>query len=128
MKNLLLPLVLVISYFAFAGGDLAESSIQGYQKMLAQGEAIGVDVRSSVELKLFEAKGAKHIPIGDLEAQLTSLDKSKTYLVFCESGGRAGAALKTMKQAGFKKVINLKDWRNWRKVRDYQATSQSQKH
>lgn len=86
--------------------------------MINKKEAVGLDVRSSVEVKLFEANGSVHIPVGDLEERMGELDKSKTILVFCESGGRAGSAKNLLSSKGFKNVINVKDWRTWRKIRD----------
>lgn len=38
---------------------------------------------------------------------LDSLDKSKTYLIYCHSGGRSGRTLGLMKRLGFQKVYNL---------------------
>jgi len=46
--------------------------------------------------------------------ELESLDKKKTYLIYCRTGGRSGNALKMMKEKGFKDVYNMEggitDW------------------
>jgi rhodanese-related sulfurtransferase len=46
--------------------------------------------------------------------ELESLDKEKTYLIYCRTGGRSGNALKMMKEKGFKDVYNMEggitDW------------------
>lgn len=39
--------------------------------------------------------------------QIKSLDKSKTYLVYCHSGGRSGKTVKFMKENGFSEAHNL---------------------
>jgi rhodanese-related sulfurtransferase len=37
----------------------------------------------------------------DFTAQLSKLDKSKSYFVFCRSGNRSGNAVSMMKKEGF---------------------------
>jgi len=39
--------------------------------------------------------------------ELDKLDRSKTYLIYCRTGGRSGMALDTMKKLGFTKVYNM---------------------
>lgn len=38
---------------------------------------------------------------------INKLDKNKTYLIYCLSGGRSGNALKIMKELGFQEVYNV---------------------
>lgn len=38
---------------------------------------------------------------------LNKLDKSKTYLIYCRSGNRSGAALKVMEELDFMEVYNI---------------------
>ncbi len=45
----------------------------------------------------------------DFEKKLESLNKSKTYYVYCASGGRSGQAVKLMRDKGFTSVVNLSD-------------------
>lgn len=48
------------------------------------------------------------------EEELGKLDKSKTYLIYCRSGGRSGMALKLMERLEFESVYNMgggfNDW------------------
>jgi phage shock protein E len=68
-----------------------------------------LDVRTKGEYR------AGHIPrsvvidftADDFEQQIAKLDKDKTYLVHCASGGRSARACKKMEQLGFKKLYNL---------------------
>ncbi|MFC1938238.1 rhodanese-like domain-containing protein [Chloroflexota bacterium] len=39
--------------------------------------------------------------------ELDTLDKNKTYLIYCQSGNRSGKALKIMVELGFKEVYNM---------------------
>lgn len=43
----------------------------------------------------------------DAESKLKILDPSKTYYVYCMSGGRSASAVNFMKEAGFKNVVEL---------------------
>ena len=67
-----------------------------------------LDVRTPAEYRDGNIPGAANIDIMDngfLEA-IDRLDKSKTYYVYCHSGGRSGHACHVMAQRGFK-VANL---------------------
>ena len=50
----------------------------------------------------------------NFEEELSKLDKSKTYLIYCRSGGRSGMALKLMEKLEFESVYNMgggfNDW------------------
>ena len=52
----------------------------------------------------------------EFETQIAKLDKSKTYYVYCLSGGRSGQAAKWMRDHSFSKVFELKGgilaWQN----------------
>lgn len=39
--------------------------------------------------------------------ELDVLDRDKTYLIYCQSGGRSGSATRMMKELGFKDVYNM---------------------
>ncbi len=52
----------------------------------------------------------------DFESKIDSIDKGKTYLIYCRSGNRSGRAVTLMKQKGFSRVYNMakgiNDWQN----------------
>lgn len=70
---------------------------------------IVLDVRTPKEFAAGHIKGAVNHDYNAKEfaASLAGLDKSKELLVNCASGGRSTACLKTLEQAGFKKVYHL---------------------
>lgn len=43
----------------------------------------------------------------DFLHNIKTLDKEKTYLLYCRSGNRSGKALRMMKNEGFKRVYHL---------------------
>jgi rhodanese-related sulfurtransferase len=50
----------------------------------------------------------------DAEVKIDKLDKTKTYYIYCASGGRSGDCADYMEKHGFKKVYNLeKGFSEW---------------
>ena len=68
-----------------------------------------LDVRTKKEYSDGHIPGSVLIDFNsdDFDKELAKLDKNKTYLVHCASGGRSARACKKMDQLGFKKVYNL---------------------
>ena len=68
-----------------------------------------LDVRTKKEYREGHIPGSVMIDFteDDFEQQVAKLDKDKTYLVHCASGGRSARACKKMEQLGFKKLYNL---------------------
>jgi rhodanese-related sulfurtransferase len=53
----------------------------------------------------------------DFADKLKGLDKSKTYLIHCASGGRSGQASSTFTELGFAKVYHMHDGMNgWKRA------------
>lgn len=40
--------------------------------------------------------------------ELEGLDRDKTYLIYCRTGGRSGSTFKMMRELGFQNVYNMK--------------------
>ena len=66
-----------------------------------------IDVRNPDEYECGYIKGSRLIPLNKLFANLNQLDKNKTYLLYCRSGGRSYMAQEIMFENGFLDVINL---------------------
>ena len=68
-----------------------------------------IDVRTKEEYDREHLPKAKLINFfgKDFEKKLKELDKNKSYLLHCQSGGRSRGALKKMQELGFKKVYHL---------------------
>ena len=62
-----------------------------------------IDVRTPAETSEGHLEGAKLFDVQDAAflANLETLDKSANYYVYCRSGNRSGAAIKTMQANGF---------------------------
>lgn len=77
---------------------------------LTEADVVVIDVRTPGEVAEGYIKGASHFIDyygDDFQAKIKVLDKSKTYVMYCRSGGRSGNASKFMIDNGFKTVYNL---------------------
>lgn len=68
-----------------------------------------VDVRTADEYGLGYIPGALNIDFRspDFEQRIDSLDKSRTYLLYCAAGSRSSKAADLMKSKGFESVLTL---------------------
>jgi rhodanese-related sulfurtransferase len=66
-----------------------------------------LDVREPVELQMAALSFAVHIPMGDVPQRLTELDRDKTIICVCKSGGRSAQVGRYLIAQGFQRVLNL---------------------
>ena len=85
------------------------------KELLAKDNVVVIDVRDTPELqKTGKVRGAVHIPRGMLEfrADATTpyhdpkLQKDRTVVLYCASGGRSALAGKTLQDMGYTSVLN----------------------
>jgi rhodanese-related sulfurtransferase len=129
MKNTLIISALAFSFFACSnsknnGALSADSST--YQDSIAKVQVlpqtelaktlhsdasiVAIDVRTPAEVSegyIAEADLFIDFNGANFETEMAQLDKSKTYVMYCRSGGRSGKAANYMVQNGFKMVYNL---------------------
>ncbi len=67
-----------------------------------------IDVRETHEYQICRIDYAKLIPLGDLPKRVNELDSADEIIAHCKSGVRSAKAVDFLKQAGFKKVRNMK--------------------
>lgn len=80
-----------------------------FKKGFEQADAVILDVRTKEEFDSGYIKNAIHIDIlnQNFETEVSKLDKSKTYYIYCRSGGRSASACSAMGSMGFTKLYNL---------------------
>ena len=113
-------IVLIASVLLLAGCSSSTStndlSVSEFSNKVAETGVITLDVRTPGEFNEGHIEGAQLIDFqsGNFENEIATLDKSKTYAVYCRSGSRSGQAVKVMSDAGFTSVYNLNggviDW------------------
>jgi sulfur-carrier protein adenylyltransferase/sulfurtransferase len=67
-----------------------------------------IDVREPHEYQICNIPQARLIPLGDLPKRVNELDSADEIVAHCKSGMRSAKAVDFLKQAGFKKVRNMK--------------------
>jgi molybdopterin/thiamine biosynthesis adenylyltransferase/rhodanese-related sulfurtransferase/molybdopterin converting factor small subunit len=67
-----------------------------------------IDVREPHEYQICKIPYAKLIPLGDLPKRINELDSADEIVAHCKSGMRSAKAVDFLKQAGFRKVRNMK--------------------
>ncbi len=71
-------------------------------------DVVIIDLRTKDEFESGTIKGSINIDFfTEMEDKLKELDKEKTYLTFCRSGGRSSVNLNNMRNMGFKDVYDL---------------------
>jgi len=68
-----------------------------------------IDVRTPQEFAEERIEGAINLDYSadTFKDELNKLDKNRTYVIYCRSGGRSGGALDLMKELRFKEVHNI---------------------
>ena len=72
-----------------------------------------IDVRSPTEHKLAHIKGSKLIPLEEIQNYIKELDKNKTYLIYCRTGGRSGMAAQIFEDNGLKAINMMGGITDW---------------
>ncbi len=109
------PILALLTLTLWSCASSAQSSfknapISELSKMKEEKKAIVIDVRTPTEWQQGVISGADLFIDYNSPAfkqQLANLDKSKTYIIYCRSGGRSAGASQVMIDSGFKNVINM---------------------
>ena len=100
-----------------AKSRIKETDIDGYKKMLANGEKpLLIDTREDNEWTAGHAAGAVHLSKGiierDIEAKVA--DKRTKMVLYCGGGFRSALAADALQKIGYTDVISLDGgWRAW---------------
>jgi len=103
----------LIDYEAFCGirgGEDAVPEIAPHElaARFAAGERpLLLDVREPREWEMARIEGARLVPLGTLAGAIPSLDREAEIVVMCKSGVRSANAARQLRDAGFRRVLNL---------------------
>lgn len=113
MRKFIIFLALGVS-FSFVQTDLIGQVKMASPKKLSNkiksnSNIVIIDLRTDEEVKAGMIEGAVQLDFyGDgFEDTMGELDKSKTYYIYCKSGGRSSQAARFMEDLGFKTVFDL---------------------
>ena len=115
MKNLSLFIVFVFTLTSFSCKNEVDSEIkvvttEEMQTILKMDEVQLVDVRTPEEFSEGYIKNAQNIDYNSptFEQDILKLNKEKPVMLYCHSGGRSAKCAQKLKDAGFKKIYDLK--------------------
>jgi rhodanese-related sulfurtransferase len=86
---------------------MSECTVLTLSEKLENDDLHLVDVREYAEYAGGRVKGAKVLPLGELEKRHQELDHTKPIYVMCRTGRRSGEAQKKLQALGFTNVINV---------------------
>lgn len=87
--------------------SMTECNVTELQGYLQNGIRNLVDVREYAEFAGGRVKGAKLIPLGEIERRCSELDRAQMIFVMCRTGNRSAQARKKLKNLGFENVVNV---------------------
>jgi adenylyltransferase/sulfurtransferase len=91
------------------GEPVEEIGAGELKRRLDAGEPLEIlDVREPHEWAICRIPGARLVPLGSLAGTMHELDSARTYVLQCRSGVRSAKALGLLRQAGFRRVLNLR--------------------
>jgi rhodanese-related sulfurtransferase len=110
-RTLALGLVaaVAVSFAAFADGELAPLTQDGYLALPKSGEQAPfvLDVRAPEEFVTGHVPGAVNIPHDQVAARLAEVPKDKEVVLYCRSGRRAGMAAEVLAANGYTRLKHL---------------------
>jgi len=107
---ILLVLFVVKSRAQSTGGAYKNINVSEFKSKMKESNVVLLDVRTPSEIKNGKINKSKELDFmnSSFKSRIDSLDKSKTYLVYCRSGNRSAKACKVMSAKGFENLYNLK--------------------
>jgi hydroxyacylglutathione hydrolase/adenylyltransferase/sulfurtransferase len=81
--------------------DSIEIGPERAAELLREGDVQLVDVREGHEVQQGRLAGSRHIALGELAVQASTLDQDRPVLFYCRVGGRSAMAATAFRQAGF---------------------------
>ncbi len=86
-----------------------ERAAKQLEKLEQGTEVIIIDLRTPAEFKKGHLKGARNLDFkaADFTEKLEQLDRKKTYLMHCRSGGRSAASIPVWNRLGFQSVLHM---------------------
>ena len=88
-----------------AHADLSPAELR--QRLDAGDELVVIDVRETAEWEIGRIDGARHLPMGRVQAEVGSLDPAAETVVYCHHGARSASVAGWLRRAGFANVHNL---------------------
>jgi rhodanese-related sulfurtransferase len=111
-------LILLAGCSSTGSATTVDLNVSEFSQKITNPDVIILDVRTPEEFASGHIEGAVNIDFnsGEFENEITRLNPSDSYAIYCRSGSRSGKAASIMHLAGFHDVSNLDggviDWSN----------------
>ncbi len=98
-----------------AGAAITDVTVEKARELIQErsGKAdfVVLDVRTPGEFAGGRLPGAVNLDIqaSDFETRLATLDRGKSYLVYCRTGNRSARAIQVMQRLGFRSVYHMSE-------------------
>jgi phage shock protein E len=103
--------VAMIALTGCSGGTSAteDVNIQGFAKIIENPTIVIIDVRTPEEFAQGHILNSLNIDVANANfiSEVSQLDKTKTYAVYCRSGNRSAVATAEMEKLGFTSLYNM---------------------
>lgn len=114
---LLLGIIFIVSAVSCSAKQNSEHILKNITateaaEMIAKDKTIIViDIRTKEEFNSGHISGALSFDYYSqaFRSQIDSLDKTKSYIIYCRSGNRSGKAMALFEEFGFREVYNIAD-------------------
>ena len=100
--------IVMFSFLSRSNG--IDISAEEFKEKMEEEKGVVIDVRSKMEYEEGHLKATDELidfNAGEFHNKVDSLDKDKTYYLYCRSGNRSGQAARLMKSKGFENVYNV---------------------
>lgn len=104
-----IALVLYACTAQTSSGNYENIDVTTFKEKMADESVVILDVRTPKEIAAGKIAGALEMDYkaNDFQEQLAKLDKDKTYLIYCASGGRSSRTCSMLDKQGFTELYNL---------------------
>jgi len=85
-----------------------EIDVESAKKLMAEENALPLDVREIDEAQICQIKNSRFIPMGDIPNQLNSLPKDRPIIVYCHHGFRSLRVVLHMRSMGYENCTSMR--------------------
>jgi hydroxyacylglutathione hydrolase len=99
-----------VSVWEHGGGTLdtaKQISLTEFSSALTNNNLQVIDLRGATEFNSGHIKGANHVFVGTLPANLDKIKKDKNVVIHCQGGDRAAIGYSLLRKHGFNNVVNF---------------------
>jgi phage shock protein E len=104
-----LALIALAASLCFAAGPVNVSAPEAKALIARTSRLLIVDVRTPDEFRQAHLRGAKLIPLSELEKRAQEIPKDRPLLVYCAVGARSLKAARFLSSKGYPEVYQISD-------------------